>query len=262
MYDLGIKTTFVHFRANGLTIKKIAEVMGINRTTLIQWNKELYTDIKIAERDEFEKIFEEFACPKKLRVSILAEQLGACYEILADKQTRKDNLLILKEIEKLTKLINLETEDKKYSSLIQKAEKSVNKDFPVIMDDVSKLSRYDEALKNDNEYFDDYDADATSMYAAEDKEMIIDKEEYENEEKYGEGLSPETEEAIEKADEQIRKEEEEELLAESKANCVVNPKAGKRSKRILNRRASNSKLRMKNSELKSGKKSKGKVKIK
>jgi hypothetical protein len=223
MYDLNIKSKFIHFRANGLTIKKISEIMGINRTTLIQWNKELYTDIKIAERDEFEKIFDNHFCDKLLRVRLLAEELGECYMKLANKEERADNLTLLKEIEKLTKLINMEMEDKKYYSMMQRSSGTVNKKFPVIVNDKDKFEEYDPTYNYDEEPLDCNDSHRVVLTEKQKQKMRKIEEEAKAEEELMNELK--------------RLAAEEKMICEVKENSVVAPKAEvKRSERIINRK--------------------------
>ena len=224
MYDLKVKSTFIHFRAQGMTIQKISEVMGVNRTTLIQWNKELYTDIKIAERDEFEKLLEANMCDRITRVRLLAQELGACYDKIEEREQRTDKLTLLKEIEKLTKLLNMEMEDKKYSSMVQKSSSTVNKDFPVIVDEPDKFREYDEMYEHEYESNFDWDEDFMVTYNEEEKaEALKQKAKYEAE--------------VEKVNEKVRLEEEKELKQDSDKNCVVTPKADeKKSRRIINKK--------------------------
>lgn len=223
MYDLKVKSAFVHFRAQGMTIQKISEAMGINRTTLIQWNKELYADIKIAERDEYDKIFEAAFCDKIHRVSTLAVELGACYDKLALREERTDKLALLKEIEKLTRLLHMETEDKKFSNLVQKSSANVSHDFPIIVNDPHQYRKFDEDYENEDDYAYEWDESLMEDYTEEQKEMAL-------------KLKAEHEAALEEAHEQVQAMEEEDLLNDAAMNCVITPLADtKRSKRIINK---------------------------
>jgi len=143
MYDLSTKSSFIYFRSQGLTIEKVSKLMGINRTTLIQWNKQFFADIKIAERDALEQILDDNFCEKRRRVELLAKMLDKAYFRLDEKDTSISTLDTLREIEKLTRLLNLEMEDRKFTSLVMKSSESVQKDFPVIVNNVEKYNEYD-----------------------------------------------------------------------------------------------------------------------
>lgn len=56
MYSLQVKSTFIEFRSMGFTIDDISEKTGVHRTTLLQWNKDLYAEIKIAEQNQLDRI--------------------------------------------------------------------------------------------------------------------------------------------------------------------------------------------------------------
>ncbi len=224
MYDLKVKSKFIHFRAQGMTIHKISKAMGVNRTTLIQWNKELYTDIKIAERDEFDKIFITFFVEKSARVTILAEALGKCYEQLEAEDSRDDRFKLLKEIEKLTKLIHMETDDKKFSSLVQKSAATVNKEFPIIVNDPDKYRKYDPTYEDEREYTPDWDEAYMEGFTEKEKKEVLKQK-------------AEQEADLEESHRQIQQEFEEEMKQDADENCVVTPLADeKRSKRIINKK--------------------------
>jgi hypothetical protein len=245
MYDLKVKSKFIHFRAQGMTINKISKAMGVNRTTLIQWNKELYTDIKIAERDEFDKIFQLFMVEKSTRVTILAEALGNCYQKLDAEDSREDRFSLLKEIEKLTKLIHLETEDKKYSSLVQKSAATVNKEFPILVNDPDKYRKYDPMYEDEREYTPDWDEAYMEGYTEEEKKEVLKQK-------------AEEEADLEESHRQIQLELEEEMKQDADENCIVTPLADeKRSKRIINNQPDLQPLKNKK-ESRSFKKSKSK----
>jgi len=231
VYDTSIKSTFVHYRSAGHTLEKISQMMGINRTTLIQWNKEFYADIKIAERDDFEYILQGHNVQKRRRVTVLAEALEVCYDRLEAKERRFDNFDLLKEIEKLTKLLSIEMEDKKFSSLISKSASAVKEDFPIIIDDLKKYREYD-PLYHEEEY--DFENDPYELLNEEQK-----KEARRRKEKQ--------EEAIEALNEKFEKEEEQELREEAELYAVNVPdsefedenKKFKPAKRIVNRKVNN-----------------------
>ncbi|MBS1492152.1 MAG: helix-turn-helix domain-containing protein [Bacteroidetes bacterium] len=121
-----IKSTFIQLRAHGLAINDIAEKLGIHRTTLIQWNKDFYADIKIAEQNEYDKILLAARADKMRRIRFLGEMLADCYDAFERQDEQKtDKLSLLNLIEKLTKMLHKETGEHKLNSLLKKSEKGV-----------------------------------------------------------------------------------------------------------------------------------------
>jgi len=162
MYSHEIRSSFVELRANGFTINEISEKLGIHRCTLIQWNKELYADIKIAEQNEFDIILAEVGVEKRRRVKAIGEQLAACYDILeSDEKNNVDFIKLLTLIEKLTKLLHKETGENKFISLLKKPQDDES-NYPIVVTDeevYKKLQSEHEAKeeaeneKQENEFY-------------------------------------------------------------------------------------------------------------
>ena len=71
----GQKAAFVHLRAQGLSFRKIADRLGVPRSTLFRWSKELSVQISNHRAVEFEALCEEYLVCKQHRIKVLATQL-------------------------------------------------------------------------------------------------------------------------------------------------------------------------------------------
>ena len=70
-----LKTEFVQLRAKGLPYVRIAERLGVAKSTLANWNAELEAEIASARAMELEALQEEFFLLKEGRITLLGEQL-------------------------------------------------------------------------------------------------------------------------------------------------------------------------------------------
>lgn len=132
MYSLAVKTTFIEFRSMGFTIDDISEKIGVHRTTLLQWNKELYADIKIAEQNQLDRILTEVGADRLRRVEMLGMQLANCYDMLEKGLDAKyDYLKLLSLTERLTKLLHKELADSRPPA--GSRGKSTDKEFPLLI---------------------------------------------------------------------------------------------------------------------------------
>ena len=132
MYSLAVKTTFIEFRSMGFTIDDISEKTGVHRTTLLQWNKELYADIKIAEQNQLDRILMEVGADRIRRVEMLGMQIAFCYDMLEKGPEAKfDYLKLLTITEKLTRLLHKELADSK--TPVRIGSKSSEEKLPIII---------------------------------------------------------------------------------------------------------------------------------
>ena len=67
---------FVEMRARGISYSKIAGKIGISKSTLIGWSKQLATEINNLRAVELEGLREEFLICKEHRIKVLGTQLG------------------------------------------------------------------------------------------------------------------------------------------------------------------------------------------
>jgi transposase-like protein len=70
-----LKAEFVQLRAKGLSYARIAERLGVAKSTLANWNAELEAEIASARAMELEALQEEFFLLKEGRITLLGEQL-------------------------------------------------------------------------------------------------------------------------------------------------------------------------------------------
>ena len=70
-----VKAEFVQLRAKGLPYVRIAERLGVAKSTLANWNAELEAEIASARAMELEALQEEFFLLKEGRIRLLGEQL-------------------------------------------------------------------------------------------------------------------------------------------------------------------------------------------
>ncbi len=71
------KSRFVHLRAKGFSLAKIAKELKVSKSTLTNWSHELQEQIAQARAMELEILQEEFFLLKEGRIQLLGEQLKA-----------------------------------------------------------------------------------------------------------------------------------------------------------------------------------------
>jgi hypothetical protein len=80
-----LKADFVQLRAKGLPYVRIAERLGVAKSTLANWNAELEAQIASARAMELEALQEEFFLLKEGRIRLLGEQLQRLRQQLASR---------------------------------------------------------------------------------------------------------------------------------------------------------------------------------
>jgi hypothetical protein len=80
-----LKADFVQLRAKGLPYLRIAERLGVAKSTLANWNAELEAQIASARAMELEALQEEFFLLKEGRIRLLGEQLQRVRQELASR---------------------------------------------------------------------------------------------------------------------------------------------------------------------------------
>ncbi len=80
-----LKSEFVQLRAKGLPYAKIAERLGVAKSTLANWNAELEAEIASARAMELEALQEEYFLLKEGRIRLLGEQLRRIRDELAGR---------------------------------------------------------------------------------------------------------------------------------------------------------------------------------
>ena len=80
-----LKAEFVQLRAKGLPYLRIAERLGVAKSTLANWNAELEAEIASAKAMELEALQEQFFLLKEGRITLLGEQLRRLRGELANR---------------------------------------------------------------------------------------------------------------------------------------------------------------------------------
>jgi hypothetical protein len=80
-----LKADFVQLRAKGLPYVRIAEQLGVAKSTLANWNAELEAQIASARALELEALQEVFFLLKEGRIRLLGEQLQRLRNELANR---------------------------------------------------------------------------------------------------------------------------------------------------------------------------------
>jgi transposase-like protein len=80
-----LKAEFVQLRAKGLSYVRIAERLGVAKSTLANWNSDLEAEIASAKAIELEALQEEFFLLKEGRIKLIGEQLRRVQAELAGR---------------------------------------------------------------------------------------------------------------------------------------------------------------------------------
>ena len=80
MEDSETKQRFIELRAKGMSYQKISEEIGVCKRTLINWSKELSSEIANAYAAELEALQDEFYMLKERRIKLFGEKLKAISE--------------------------------------------------------------------------------------------------------------------------------------------------------------------------------------
>ncbi len=116
MRNMKIKMKFVQLKAEGLPMYMIAKELGVHRTTLTMWNKQLAPYILIARQDYMDEILHGNNLSKLARVEQISHHLSGLYDVLNNpKEAEKKNYeydYIVDLMFKFTKLLHLEMSEK------------------------------------------------------------------------------------------------------------------------------------------------------
>lgn len=161
MYNMKIKMKFVQLRAAGIPMYKISDEIGVHRTTLSMWYKELAEYILIAKQDMLDELMYENCCSKLDRVEIISRNLVDLYARLDEPSYKDDTEFgkILDHITKMTKLLHTESyEDGIERSFTNQKFKRINIKSKEVIDDEKAHPFDDEApiWITDSENFESY----------------------------------------------------------------------------------------------------------
>ena len=85
MEPINQKERLIELRANGLSLQAIATELGISKQTVINWTKELNTEIQNAKALSLDALYEKHWMSKKARIEMLGGQLSKIREELAKR---------------------------------------------------------------------------------------------------------------------------------------------------------------------------------
>lgn len=123
MHNMQIKMKFVQLKAEGIPMYKIAKAIGVHRTTLTMWHKELADFILIAKQDYIDELLYENSNTKFCRIEAISRHISELYRMLDEPwNLRKAGLYydeVVNSIGKFTKLLHLEYNEKSLERLVK-----------------------------------------------------------------------------------------------------------------------------------------------
>lgn len=75
MLPLEKKNEFIQHRSDGLSLRKIEELVGISHTTAMNWNRELANEISGLKQDKLTELYDSYTMTKEARIRTLGESL-------------------------------------------------------------------------------------------------------------------------------------------------------------------------------------------
>ena len=82
---LELQRHFVELRAKGWSLSRIAGEIGVSKTTLATWQRDLEAEIASLKAIELEALQEQFYLSKEARIQLLGEQIGVLKQELAGR---------------------------------------------------------------------------------------------------------------------------------------------------------------------------------
>ncbi len=76
------KAAFIRMRAEGKSYAKIAEALGISKSTCSAWERELAASIAELKQEQLNELYEEYHMTKEARIKKLGDTLGSINEAL------------------------------------------------------------------------------------------------------------------------------------------------------------------------------------
>ena len=73
--DIETKKEFVQLRAKGMSFNKIASILKVSKTTLIDWSKEFEREIANLKVMELEELQQMYFVQKQKRIELFRSQL-------------------------------------------------------------------------------------------------------------------------------------------------------------------------------------------
>ncbi|HLD51000.1 hypothetical protein A3K34_02300 [candidate division WWE3 bacterium RIFOXYC1_FULL_40_10] len=75
MENIEIKQKFVELRAKGNSFQKIADELGVTKQTLINWSKDLQTDIRNMKALELDSLLTKYKMTQECQIELYGELL-------------------------------------------------------------------------------------------------------------------------------------------------------------------------------------------
>ena len=69
------KTAFIRLRAEGKSLRAIAAELGVSKTTLSEWGKELSAEVQALRQDNLEELYSAYGMAREGRIRALGETL-------------------------------------------------------------------------------------------------------------------------------------------------------------------------------------------
>jgi hypothetical protein len=153
---------FVKLKAEGIPMYRIAKAIGVHRTTLTLWHKELAELILIAKQDYIDELLYENNNIKLCRIETISRHINDLYEMLDQPwQLKKFGMKydeVLNALTKYTKLLHLEYNEKPIERLIKNnykekmnEESTGQKEAPVWITDMEAFREVQPAEYNPEE---------------------------------------------------------------------------------------------------------------
>jgi len=143
MHNMQIKMKFIQLKAEGIPMYKIAHALGVHRTTLTLWHKELADFILIARQDYMDELLYENNNTKLHRIETISRHLKILYKMLDEPEEMgkagMEYPQVLDLIAKYTKILHLEANEKYMERLIKNQKEKTN---PVSGSEKEKSSIY------------------------------------------------------------------------------------------------------------------------
>lgn len=136
MHNMQAKMKFVKLKAEGIPMYRIAKAIGVHRTTLTLWHKELAEFILIAKQDYVDELLYENNNTKLCRIETISRHISELYVMLDSPWELKKSGLsyeqVLNIITKYTKLLHMEYNEKPLQRLLK------NNDRQKMMEEVAE----------------------------------------------------------------------------------------------------------------------------
>jgi len=131
MYNMKIKMKFIQLKAEGIPTYMIAKELGVHRTTLTLWQKELAAYILIARQDFIDELLYENNMTKIGRIECITNNLSSLYDSLSGRNSPTYSLPYeetVNAILKFTKLLHLEQGEKHIEKILKENTKEISKE--------------------------------------------------------------------------------------------------------------------------------------